>query len=81
MVEPFARAAFALKPFQMSDPVATEFGYHLILAIDYKAGKDVKFEDKPIKAFVQEVYGERLREAILTAYKAKSKVEIVERKK
>jgi peptidyl-prolyl cis-trans isomerase C len=81
MVEPFARAAFALKPYQMSDPVATEFGYHLILAIEYTAGKEVKFEDKNIKPFVQEVYGERLRDAVLNAYKAKSKIEIVERKK
>jgi parvulin-like peptidyl-prolyl isomerase len=81
MVEPFARAAFALKPYQISDPVATEFGFHLILAIEYTPGKEVKFEDKDIKAFVQEVYGERLREAVLTAYKGKSKIEIVERVK
>jgi parvulin-like peptidyl-prolyl isomerase len=81
MVEPFARAAFALKPFQISEPVATEFGYHLILCIEYKPGAEVKFDDKPVKAFVQEVYGERLREAILTSYKGKSKIEIVERLK
>lgn len=78
MVEPFARAAFALKPYQMSDAVATEFGYHLILTTDYKPGKEVKFEE--VKPFVQEVYGERLREAVLTTYRAKSKIEIVERK-
>lgn len=81
MVEPFARAAFALKPYQVSEPVATEFGYHLILAVEFKAGKDVKFEDKNIKAFVQEVYGERLREAVLSAYKPKAKIDIVDRKK
>jgi peptidyl-prolyl cis-trans isomerase C len=73
MVEPFARAAFALKPYQMSEPVATEFGYHLILAVDYKPGKEVTFEQ--VKPLVQEVYAERLREAILTHYKAKSRVE------
>ncbi|MSQ93935.1 MAG: hypothetical protein EXR98_05185 [Gemmataceae bacterium] len=81
MVEPFAKAAFALKPYQMSEPVATDFGYHLILAIDSKPGRDVKFEDPKVKAFVQEVYADRLREAVLTSYKAKSKIEIVERKK
>jgi peptidyl-prolyl cis-trans isomerase C len=74
MVEPFARAAFALKPLEMSDAVKTEFGYHLILATDQKAGKETKFED--IKLFVQEVYGERLREAILTSYRPRSKITI-----
>jgi len=79
MVEPFARTAFALKPHQMSDPVLTEHGYHLILAVEREVGKDVPFEKK--KPFVQEVYGERLREAILAAYKAKTKIEIMPRGK
>jgi len=74
MVEPFARAAFALKPYELSDPVATEFGYHLIMAVDAKQGTEVKFED--VKPFVQEVYGERLREAIIANYKSRSKIEI-----
>jgi len=74
MVEPFARAAFALKPYQMSDPVLTEFGYHLILAVNSKQGTEVEFEK--VKPFVQEVYGERLREAIIASYKARSKIEI-----
>jgi parvulin-like peptidyl-prolyl isomerase len=78
MVEPFARAAFALKPFEMSEPVLTEFGVHLILAVDVKPGRDIKFEQA--KPFVQEVYAERLREAVLAAYKSKSKIEIVPRK-
>jgi parvulin-like peptidyl-prolyl isomerase len=74
MVEPFARAAFALKALEMSDAVKTEFGYHLILATDQKAGREVKFED--LRPFVQEVYGERLREAILANYKPRSKIVI-----
>jgi peptidyl-prolyl cis-trans isomerase C len=78
MVEPFARAAFALKPFQMSEPVTTEFGVHLILAVDLKPGKEVKFEE--VRPYVQEVYGERLREAVLTSYKPRSKIEIREKK-
>ena len=45
MVEPFARAAFALKPYTMSDVVQTQFGCHLILVTDRKAGQEVKFAD------------------------------------
>jgi peptidyl-prolyl cis-trans isomerase C len=74
MVEPFARAAFALKPYQMSDAVVTEFGYHLILAVDSKPGREVTFEE--VKPFVQEVYGERLREAIIVSYKPRSKIQV-----
>jgi peptidyl-prolyl cis-trans isomerase C len=62
MVEPFARAAFALKPGQMSDLVPTQFGYHLILATDRRPGKETKFED--VQEEVKEVYGLRLRENV-----------------
>ena len=74
MVEPFARTAFALQPFQLSDAVKSEFGYHLILTVERKAGREVSFDDA--KNFVAEIYGERLREAILTSYKPRSKIEI-----
>ncbi len=76
MVEPFARTAFALQPGQMSDAVKTEFGYHLILAVDRKPGREVKFDD--IKPFVAEIYAERLREAILAAYKPRAKIVVNE---
>jgi peptidyl-prolyl cis-trans isomerase C len=79
MVEPFARVAFALKPNQMSDPVSTDFGYHLILTLEFKEGKEVKFDQ--VKPFVQDVYGERLREAVLAAYKPRARIEILEQKK
>lgn len=76
MVEPFARAAFALQPYQLSDAVKTEFGYHLILTVDRKAGREVKYED--VKGAVAEIYAERLREAILASYKPRSKIVIHE---
>lgn len=76
MVEPFARAAFALKPFDLSDAVATEFGYHLIMPVDQKPGKEVKFED--VKPFVVEVFAERLREALLAQLRPQAKIAIVQ---
>lgn len=74
MVEPFARAAFALKPYQLSDPVATEFGQHLILAIDHKPGKDIKFED--VRPVVREVYYDRLRESLISQLRPRARIDI-----
>jgi peptidyl-prolyl cis-trans isomerase C len=74
MVEPFARAAYALKEYQMSEPVKTEFGYHLILVTDRKAGSEVKFDDK--KEDVKAVYYHKLREAIVAQVRPKAKIEI-----
>jgi parvulin-like peptidyl-prolyl isomerase len=64
ITEDFTRVAFALKPYQMSDVVQTGFGLHLILAVDQRPGREVKFED--IRDVVKEVFTERLRESILT---------------
>lgn len=78
MVEPFARAAFALKPMQMTDPVVTQFGTHLILVTDVRPGRDVKFEDA--KNIVKGVYIEQLREAIVERYRPVSKIEYTQKK-
>jgi parvulin-like peptidyl-prolyl isomerase len=78
MVEPFSKVAFALKPYEMSEPVLTEFGYHLIMCTEIIRGRETKFED--VKGFVQDVYGDRLREAVIAAYKPRSKIVINEMK-
>jgi peptidyl-prolyl cis-trans isomerase C len=74
MVDAFAKAAFALKPYTMSDAVRTPFGFHLILVTDRKPGKDVKFED--VKEEVQEVYLERLRENLAARLRPSAKITI-----
>jgi peptidyl-prolyl cis-trans isomerase C len=74
MVEPFSKAAFALKPMQMSDVVQTQFGVHLILQTDRKPGLDVKFEE--IKDDVREEYCDRMREHIVAQVKPRAKIEI-----
>ena len=63
-VEPFAKAAFALKPFEMTDVVQTQYGYHLILVTDRVGTRDVKFEEA--KNAVLEMYGDKLHEAMVT---------------
>jgi peptidyl-prolyl cis-trans isomerase C len=72
VVDPFARAAFALKPGEMSDAVATEFGYHLILAVDFKAGMERKFED--IREIVKDRYADKMREAIIARMRPAAKI-------
>jgi parvulin-like peptidyl-prolyl isomerase len=74
MVEPFARAAFALKPYHMSDVVATKFGYHLILVTDRRPGKEAKFDE--VKDVVKDVYCDRLREDMLGQLRSKAQIVI-----
>jgi parvulin-like peptidyl-prolyl isomerase len=74
MVEPFAKAAFALKPYQISEPIKTQFGYHLILATERKAGAEPQFDK--IKDDVKEVFAAKLREGLIAQSRAKAQIAI-----
>jgi len=45
MVKPFEDKAFSLKVGEISDPVKTRFGYHLILVEDRKPARAIPFEE------------------------------------
>ncbi len=77
VVEPFARAAFALKKNEISGIVATDSGLHLIKVTDRKEGPPSNFED--VKETVREVYAkdqgiynrvltEQRKSAVITIY-------------
>ena len=49
MVAPFADAAFALTPGEISEPVKTDFGYHVIKLEERKEAQEATFENaRPI---------------------------------
>ena len=62
MVEPFARAAFALDKNQISQPVATVFGIHLIRVTDIKPG-DKQWTD--VREALKSTLAERLFEKLV----------------
>ncbi|MFL5331026.1 MAG: peptidylprolyl isomerase [Gemmataceae bacterium] len=74
MDENFAKVAFALKPFTVSDPVSTQFGLHLILVTGRKDGQLPQFEQ--VKDVVQEVVQERLLESLTRQLRQTAKIAI-----
>ncbi|GIW78924.1 MAG: hypothetical protein KatS3mg105_0731 [Gemmatales bacterium] len=74
MVEPFASAAFALKPYELSDVVTTQFGHHLILVTERRPGKDITFEEA--KPGVLDYFADQLRVSLIEQLRPKAKIVI-----
>ena len=67
-------AAFALKPGEVSGPVDTDRGIHLVTAGERKAGPPVAFE--AVADWVREAYLDDIRRTLVTQLRAKATVSV-----
>jgi parvulin-like peptidyl-prolyl isomerase len=74
MAEPFARAAFALEKGDVSPPVATVFGIHLITVTEVKPGekKLAELHDAVRAALAEQLYND-----LATRERSKAKIEFI----
>ena len=73
MVPEFEQAAYTLKPGELSEPVKTQFGWHLIQLHDRVAPKVTPFEE--IKGKVIEYLTERKKDKVFEAFLDRLKAE------
>lgn len=73
-IEKFSAAAFAMKKGMISDPVETEFGFHLIQVTDRREGTPVDFEKA--KPEIVDLYTSELQEKIVEAERTKAKIDV-----
>lgn len=74
IVEEFAKVAFSMEVGEISEPVKTQFGYHIIKVTDKEEGRDVSYED--VADMVDFVYMQIKTETILKGLYEKAEIEI-----
>lgn len=73
MVAPFAEAAFKLKPGELSEPVKSQFGFHVIRVEERREKPVPAFEE--LKEQIENYLARKTQQDIILALRQKAKVE------
>jgi peptidyl-prolyl cis-trans isomerase C len=73
MVEPFAEAAFKLEPGQISDPVKSQFGWHVIRVEEKRTKPAPSFEET--KDQVETYLGRKAQQDLIVGLRKDAKIE------
>ncbi len=78
MVPPFEKAAFALKPGELSDLVRTRFGFHVIKKLDYRPAQPIPFSEMELQLIAKQraEYQNGRRSELLRQFAGEHDVEI-----
>lgn len=80
MVEPFANAAFAMKKGEISKPIKTQFGYHIIHVVDQRKAGAQPFEavKEQLIAEQKQVFKNAKRDEIVSQFRASPNIKVDE---